>query len=268
MRRFFVKEFDRDLDAGSHVTIRGSEARHMLAVLRMSEGERLILIDGSGTEFLAEMIHAGRDEATLEIIDRAVCDAEPKTKAALFQCIPKAGKMELIIQKCVELGINKICPVLSKRCVARPELADAHMRGADAGGSAAKSCHANGKTDSRLARFNRVAHEAAKQCGRGIAPEVLPAQKLTDCDLSGFDLVLIAYEGEENISLKQVLNENRNAANIAMLIGPEGGFEQDEVEWALASNKNARSVSLGKRILRTETAGMAMLAMLMYELEG
>ena len=168
--------------------------------------------------------------------------------------LPKTGKLELIIQKCVELGIFAIQPVYSKRCVVKPEA-----------------------KESKLLRFNRVAQEAAKQSGRGRIPKVGSVQNLNECDFSGFDAVLIAYEDEEKTTLKQALRKafgeekgksDEGGNDIAIIIGPEGGFEPTEVESVLKNSPAAKSVSLGKRILRTETAGMAMLAMLMYELEG
>ena len=222
----------------------------MLTVLRMTVGDKLILINGSGKEVHAVISAVENDSVLLDLEGEAVCEAEPKNRVTLFQCLPKAGKMELIIQKCVELGIRSIRPVYSKRCVVKPE-----------------------RNENKSARYNRVSQEAAKQCGRGVAPEVLPVLKLSECDFAGFDSVLIAYEGEDEITLKQALRSlaaelPENGLSIAIVIGPEGGFEPDEVEFVLKANRRAASVSLGKRILRTETAGMAMLAMLMYELEG
>lgn len=242
MRRFFV---DKNISIGQRVLLSGDEKRHMLTVLRMGIGDRLILINGMGTELTAEIVSVDEDEVTLKIVNEMPCASEPERNVTLFQCLPKAGKMETIVQKCVELGIHAICPVFSKRCVVKPD-----------------------RNENKLVRYNRVSHEAAKQSGRGMAPDVLPVRNLNECDFSEFDLVLVAYEDEEEVTLKRILCENREAGHIAIIIGPEGGFERDEVDRILRSNENAHSVSLGKRILRTETAGMAMLAMLMYELEG
>ncbi|MBQ1684701.1 MAG: 16S rRNA (uracil(1498)-N(3))-methyltransferase [Clostridia bacterium] len=248
MRRFFIDNLQAS--AGSSVTIGGDEARHMLTVLRMGTGDRLILINGSGTELTAEITSVEDGEVKLTVIGEMPCAAEPIHKVTLFQCLPKAGKMELIIQKCVELGIHAIQPVYSKRCVVKPE-----------------------RSDNKTVRYNRVSHEAAKQCGRAAAPEVFPVMTLSSCDFSAFDLVLVAYEEEEELTLKTVLSDFKEIratgeTGIAIVIGPEGGFEQEEVDFVMRNGKNAHSVSLGKRILRTETAGMAMLAMLMYDLEG
>lgn len=244
MRRFFV---DRVIHIGDAIELCGEEARHILTVLRMGVGDRIIIINGGGTELTSEISAVDRAEGilTLNIIDEAPCIAEPSVEITLYQCLPKAGKMDLIIQKCVELGIHRIVPVQSKRCVVKVEAF---------GG--------------KLVRYNRISHEAAKQCGRGTVPEVCDAIALRDCDFSPYDLVLVAYEAEELNTLKTVLSNNHDALRLAIVIGPEGGFEPDEVNYIVSASNNAHSVSLGKRILRTETAGMAMLAMLMYELEG
>lgn len=246
MRRFFL---DKSVETGETVLMPAEESRHILTVLRMGAGDELILINGSGVEMSARIIGVENDCAVLEVLSSAVCDAEPQHKVTLFQGLPKAGKLDLIVQKCVELGVSAVRPVVMKRCVVKPD-----------------------KNDNKLSRLNRISAEAAKQCGRSAIPEVFAPAKLADCDLGAFDLVLIAYESEEKLSLKQALTSVKQRlepdANIAVVIGPEGGFEQSEVEAILASSETAFSVSLGRRILRTETAGLALLAMLMYELEG
>lgn len=246
------------MTVGTELVLDGEEAKHITTVLRMKTGDELLLINGTGSEMLARISEESRGAVRLEVVSEAPCAAEPTNRVTLFQCLPKAGKLEVIIQKCVELGIFAIQPVYSKRCVVKPDA-----------------------KDSKLVRFNRVSQEASKQSGRGRIPAVLPVRNLTECDFSGFDAVLIAYEDEERTTLKQVLRgenfkarteadgiSNDGGMDIAIVIGPEGGFEPAEVESVLKKNSAASSVSLGKRILRTETAGMAMLAMLMYELEG
>lgn len=246
MRRFFT---DKKLEIGERVKLCGDEAKHIVSVLRMDKGDELILINGSGEEMRARIDAAVKGEVELTVTGVSLCAAEPKNRVTLFQGMPKSDKLELIIQKCVELGVHAVCAVQMKRSVVKGER------------SAAKS-----------ERCSRISHEAAKQCGRACAVEVLFLAGLEECALDGFDLVLIAYEDEKQNSLKSVLVPQKprlpENARIAVVIGPEGGFEPSEVEYLLRANKNAHSVSLGSRILRTETAGMAMLAMLMYELEG
>lgn len=246
MRRFFI---DKTVIEGESVILCGDEARHIASVLRMCAGDELILINGSGNEMNARIQSVSKDEVALTVTGVSVCAAEPRNRVTLIQGLPKSDKLEFIIQKCVELGVFAVCPVQMKRSVVKGE-----------------------RNANKLERYNRVSHEAAKQSGRAYAPEVFTAASLKECGLDRFDLVLLAYEDENENSLKSVLRSQKSAlpenADIAVIVGPEGGFEPSEVELVLSSNKNAFSVSLGSRILRTETAGMALLAMLMYELEG
>ena len=239
MRRFFAESID---PASKTVELFGDEARHIKNVLRMGVGDEVLLIDGRGMEFASVLSGVGEDSVRFDIIDRRSADSEPCVAVTLFQCLPKQGKMETVIQKCVELGVHEIVPVVSKRCIVK----------------------LNG-SDPKLARWNKVSVEAAKQCGRAFVPAVRPPIKLEEIDLSQFDLSLVAYENESDTALRSVLCRPGDIGSIAVIIGPEGGFEPSEVERLIASG--GVSVSLGKRILRTETAGMAMLAQIMYELD-
>ena len=152
--------------------------------------------------------------------------------------------METIVQKCTELGVFAVVPVVSARCVVLP----------------------NKDFEKKRERYNRVALEAAKQSRRAMVPEVLPLVELKKIDPGAFDLFLIAYEDESGRTLKQALRAADAPKSIALVIGPEGGLEEGEV--SRLTNAGAVSVSLGKRILRTETAGMAMLAQTLYEVES
>lgn len=239
MRRFFAENLDIGSDT---VLLTGDEARHIKTVLRMREGDEVLLINGTGTECLAVITSLTDDSVALRIEDRQVCSADPAVTVTLIQCLPKQGKMEVIIQKCVELGVSRIIPAVSRRCVVKPD-----------------------GRDGKLLRWQKVAQEAAKQCGRAKVPGIDRPSELAKLDLSAFDSVLIAYENEDENSLKAVLRSGNVKDNIAIVIGPEGGFEPAEVERVLSCGGTA--VSLGRRILRTETAGMAMLAQIMYELE-
>lgn len=242
MRRFFTQTIPV---VGERMSLSGDEARHMITVLRMARGDELLLVSGEGTEYSAVIDECGKDSVVLSVLSEKEGTAEPKTHVTLFQCLPKAGKVETIIQKCVELGIHDIQLVQSSRCVVKPD-----------------------NKDNKLIRYNRISREAAKQCGRAIAPEIKGAVKLSECDFSRYSLVLVAYENEQELGLKSLLRGlESKVESVVLVIGPEGGFEHGEVDFILNSNSNAYSVSLGRRILRTETAGMAMLAMLMYELE-
>lgn len=240
MRRFFAEDLDT---SSSHITLSGDEARHISLVLRMRSGDRVLLINGMGEECEAIISNVSDDSVELETTKRRKSSSEPDFDITLFQCLPKQGKMEVIIQKCVELGINRIVPVVSKRCVVRID----------------------GK-ENKIIRWNKVSQEAAKQCGRAFVPKVEDPHAINSIEFSRFDAVLLAYENEGDNSLKSVLRGfESKPKSIAMIIGPEGGFDADEAEDII--QKGGVSVSLGKRILRTETAGMAMLAQIVYELE-
>jgi len=237
MNRFFVSDIG---PAG--VVITGEDFKHLFAVLRLKKGDRVLLMDGRGSECQGEILGIEPGRALVKPGSWRPCVSEPHHRITVFQCLPKAGKMEIILQKCTELGMSALVPTLSARCVVQP-----------------------GKDfEKKLLRYRKVAREAAMQSGRGLIPEVLPLVELKKVDLAPFDAVYCAYEGERETSLKSAMGR-RPGRRIALFIGPEGGFEPEEVE-SLAE-KGAQTVSLGPRILRTETAGMAMVAQILFELE-
>lgn len=242
MNRFFVKPEDI---SGEIAVITGEDVKHISKVLRMQPGDAVMLSDGEGFEYRAEITGISRERAELRCGEKTPCAAEPKRRITLYQGIPKAGKMELIIQKCVELGVSEIVPAAAERSVVRikPE-----------------------EYEARRTRYQRVSYEAAKQSGRGVIPEIGELTTFKTADLSRHDLILIAYEDERQTTLKSTLRENTAAKDIALIIGPEGGLEESEVK--SLESRGGRAVSLGRRILRTETAGMAAIAMILYELEG
>ena len=239
MRRFFCENITQGT-----ATITGDDAHHISRVLRMKAGDALSLCDGAGNEFDAVITAISQDAVSCTVGERHASEAESPVRVTLFQCLPKTGKMELIVQKCTELGVYSVVPVVSARCVVVP----------------------NKDYDKKRERYNRVALEAAKQSRRGMIPTVLPLIELKKIDVKAFDLFLVAYEDENTVSLKQSLRAAKQPATIALLIGPEGGLEEGEV--AQLVKAGAKSVSLGPRILRTETAGMAMLAQTLYEVEA
>ena len=236
MNRFFVDNIGPDA-----AVIEGEDLKHLSSVLRLRKGDHVMLCDGKGSECEGEIQRVEPGKALVKTGPWRPCVSEPHHKVTVFQCLPKAGKMETIIQKCTELGMNALVPTLSSRCVVQP-----------------------GKDfDKKLQRYRKVAREAAMQSHRGIVPEVLPLVELKKADLSIFDTVYCAYEGEKGRSLKAAMGE-RPGRRIALFIGPEGGFEPEEVQSLV--EKGAKAVSLGPRILRTETAGMAMVAQILFEL--
>lgn len=237
MHRFFVAP---PTDGLARIT--GEDVRHIRKALRLSVGETLALCDGNGRVCTAEIVEIADDAVTCRCGEWTRSLAEPDCAVTLFQGLPKTGKMETIIQKCVELGVSQVVPTYMARCVVTPD-------------------REYGK---KLTRYRRVALEAAKQSGRGRVPVVGELCALGDIDLSGFDAAFVAYEEERTVSFKQALFSCK-AHSVALIIGPECGFAPEEVD-SLAE-KGAIRVTLGTRILRTETAGMAMLAQLMYEVE-
>ena len=246
MNRFFVQGEDF---ASGFAHVRDTEdIKHISRVLRLKAGDQLLLSDGEGHEHVCEIVEVGPAEVCAKVLSSRRTEGEPYARVTLYQGLPKAGKLELIIQKCVELGVHAVVPMQTHRSVAKAE---------DGSFSASKQL-----------RYSKIAQEAAKQCGRGILPQVLPPVQLSKLDLARHSLVLIADEEEQALTLKQALRaaEAQNALDIAILVGPEGGFERAEVE--RIRDMGGVAFTLGKRILRTETAGIAVLAMLLYELEG
>ena len=243
MPKFFVRQ---DAVDQNKITIVGDDAFHISRALRMAKGERITVCDMQRNEYDCVLSEFNQDNVVAEIISTKKIDNEPLVKTYLFQALPKGDKLDTVIQKSVECGVFKITPFESERCVAKSK-PDAEAR----------------KTERR----NRIALEAAKQCGRGYVPAVNPTvsfetaiEKASECDLCIF-----CYEGEENLSLKELLRESRGVESIAVFIGSEGGFSLDEVK--RASECGMKSVSLGKRILRTETASGFVLGCIVYETE-
>lgn len=243
MSRFFVNPDSVDRQSGL-ITITGEDVKHIGNVLRASPGDALELSDGAGVDYVVVIEHISKDGIAAKIMSEKPNSTEPPVEITLFQGLPKADKMDLIIQKCIELGVNRIVPVVTDRTVVKLDAKDA----------AAKT-----------ARWRRIALEAAKQCNRGIVPSVEEPVKLDKAlkAAEGFDLKLLPYEQESHGSLRRHLQQY-TAKRIAVFIGPEGGFSAEEVEKAVRGG--FQSVTLGPRILRTETAGMAVISIIMYEI--
>ena len=237
MHRFFTTEIQPDT-----AVVRGDDVKHIAKVLRLHAGDRVQLCDGNGRECEAAIRSVSSDAVVFDTEPWQIAQTEPRTKITLFQCLPKAGKMETIIQKCVEIGVCGFVPVQSERCVVvlKPPY------------------------EGRIERWQRVSEEAAKQSRRGVIPQVALPAALDKLDFSDFDTVLAPYENERTVSLKTALRASCGT-RVAVVIGPEGGFSDAEI--ACLVEKGAVSVSLGPRILRTETAGMATAAQILYEVE-
>ncbi len=241
MPRFFTQDIT---EAGGCIT--GEDAKHIAKVLRMKVGDELTVCDTKGRDYDCMIEEIGAGEVRLKVLSVAPSQSEPDVRVHLYQAMPKADKMETIIQKAVELGAASITPVMTRRCVSRPD---------------AKSM------DKKLVRYNRIALEAAKQCGRGVVPPVLPLLELPQAleQMQRTGCSILFYENA-TAPAKQVIAKARESGKeleIAVLIGAEGGFDEDEV--ALAREHGCHILSLGKRILRCETAPLAALTILMYE---
>lgn len=234
MPRFFVDEKPQN----GTVTVFGEDARHIARSLRMAVGEK-ITVCCSGTDYLCELKKISDTAVVCEVISEEK-SREPGISLTLFQALPKQDKLELIIQKSVELGACEVVPVMTKRCIARPE---------------------KGQFDKKLDRLTRISLEAAKQSGRGIIPTVSGIISFDEClkRLQDFDLPLICYEKQGGKRLSEL--DFGGVKTVGLLIGSEGGFEREEAEKAVSAG--AIPVWLGDRILRCETAPLASIAIIM-----
>lgn len=227
------------------IEISSDEAKHILNVMRMETGDTLTICDGQSNDYLCRICETGKNYLKAKIEETRKSESEPKTKITLYQGLPKSDKMELIIQKCVEIGICRIVPVITERAVVKIE------KGA--------------KEDKKTERWQKISESAAKQSGRGIIPTVERPMKFKDAieEAVKNGEAIIPYENEKDRGLKEFV-KNSKEENIGIFIGPEGGFDTKEIEFAI--EKGVMSVTLGKRILRTETAGIVTSAIVLYEL--
>ena len=239
MHRFFTEE----LAFGGRTVINGPDAGHIGRVLRLGPGDAVRLCNGRGMECDAVIERVDADACLLQAGAAFPSETEPACRVTVVQCLPKGEKPEWIVQKCVELGAANIVFALSERCVRQPSKND----------------------EKKLTRWQRVADEAAKQSRRGVLPPVTGVIALSALEPAAYGLCLVCYEEETAVSLKAALRAHPGIGSAALVIGPEGGFTPAEV--AALTARGAVCVSLGKRILRTETAGMAALAELLYEVE-
>ena len=252
MYHFFVESTDITPDL-KKVEITGENYNHIANVLRMKAGEQFsvsVRDDDSGREIFYEIEEITADHVLGNLCFVEEVGNELPSKIYLFQGLPKVDKMELIIQKAVELGAFRIIPMSTKRCIVRLD---------------------EKKASSKQKRWQSIAEAAAKQSKRAIIPEVsLPMtmkEAVAYCRDEKIDVRLIPYEMAEDISVTRDLIESiKPGQSVAVFIGPEGGFSQDEI--ALAMDNDIKPITLGRRILRTETAGFTAISWLMYHLEG
>ena len=236
MPRFFTQTISAE---GGIIS--GDDAKHISRVLRMKVGELLTACDTKGYDYDCLIESLSDREVSLRVLEVRPSQSEPDVRVILYQAMPKGDKLELIIQKAVELGVDSITPVMTRRCVSKPDSK-----------SMAK----------KLERYNRIALEAAKQSGRGKVPQVCPILDLPQAldEMAQTSCPILFYENA-TAPAKQVIDGA--GKEIAVLIGSEGGFDESEVE--LAIQKGCQVLSLGKRILRCETAPLAALSIIMFE---
>ena len=238
MPRFFIQA-DRPLGDGETVRVTGTNAVHIRRSLRMREGETLFLCDGAGTDYFSELTGFDGEAVLFRILYHTPTALEPDTAVTLYQGLPKGEKMEWIVQKAVELGVSEIVPVVTTRSIVRLK---------------------PGEGEKKRERWQRIAAEAAGQCGRGRIPAVsAPLSFAEAAERMAQAYTLVLYEGGG-----QPLGEliGRDCRALSIVVGPEGGFEKEEVDRLLQNG--ARAATLGKRILRCETAPLAALAVLMH----
>ncbi|MBB6217934.1 16S rRNA (uracil1498-N3)-methyltransferase [Anaerosolibacter carboniphilus] len=246
MNRFFVDKQNIVEDMQQIVIDDPDDVKHIQRVLRLEQGDAVEICDGQNMEYIAEISSMDKSVIRLNIVEKWAGSTEPPIEITLFQGIPKATKMDVIIQKCTELGISRIVPVITERTIV--QLKDQKSE------------------EKKVERWQKIADEAAKQCKRGIIPRIELPMVFSEAikDIQDFDLTLIPYEREVSLGLKGVLRQQVGATKIGIYIGPEGGFGEKEIEGA--KKAGIVPVTLGPRILRTETAGFTALSILMYEL--
>ncbi|MDO4860326.1 MAG: RsmE family RNA methyltransferase [Bacillota bacterium] len=261
MNRFFVEP--ANVKEKNIIIDSKEDIKHLSKVLRLKKGDEIEVSDGCEWEYMAVISDVSDDAVIADITDKQAFAREPKLDVTLFQGIPKQTKMDSIVQKTVELGVKKIVPVFMDRTVAVDK----------------------GKTGKKVQRWQKIASESVKQCKRGVIPQVKEPVDFEQAagSLGGYDLIVFPYENEKDRTIKDLLRNIDGAdspgntagagvesssdlpGTVAVIIGPEGGFSETEAEKIVAAG--GQPVSLGKTILRTETAGPAALAMIMYELE-
>lgn len=249
MPKFFVT--DEEIKE-NEIEIKGKDVKHIKNVLRKKVGDKITVCNSTThRDYLCEIKNLDEEKIECNIIEKLEINSEANVKVSIWQGLPKADKMELIIQKSVELGVYDITPVEMKRCVVKLNEKD--------------------KTK-KVERWQKISEVAAKQSGRNIIPKVNEIISIKNiCNLyQEYDIVIVAYENEKQNKLRYELEKlklnNQNDLKIAILIGPEGGI--DETEIAILKQNDAKIVTLGNRILRTETVALNVLSIIMYELEN
>lgn len=232
MRRFFLAPDDFE-----KLIISGDEFNHLKNVLRMSAGDEFLGFTGDKYDYHCKITSIAKNYATFEILNKTENEANPTLKVVLVQALCKADKLELITQKISEIGASELLPVYFKNCDVK-------------------------QNTGKLARLEKIAISATKQCKRSTILKICECVTLKELPaiLKQFDVVLLCNTREDNKNIQEVLQNNKNISSLAIIVGPEGGFDPDEIK--KLTDVGALSISLGKRILRTETAGIYVLSVL------
>ena len=246
MQNFFINE-NQINKQNNTIEITGKDVNHIKNVLRCRIGEKIeIGLNSSNSEkkYIAEITKIADEKITCKIAEIVQANKEANTHINIIQGLPKSDKMELIIQKCTELGVKEITPLELNRCIVKVSAKD---------------------KDKKIKRWQTIAEVAAKQCGRNLIPKVNDIYNLKNIYtlLENYDIILLANELEKSTTLKDILKQDLRNKKIAVIIGPEGGLEPSEIE--ALKQLGAKSITLGKRILRTETVAMIMSGIILYE---
>ncbi|WP_130806615.1 16S rRNA (uracil(1498)-N(3))-methyltransferase [Senegalia massiliensis] len=244
MNRFFVS---KDMIDGNSIIIQDKDdIKHIKNVLRLKENDKIEISDGNDSEYIVKIDNITNEYIKTTIVEKNNIKRESDINITLYQGFPKSSKMDIIIQKVTELGVKKIVPIITDRTVVK--------------------INNKKKEEKKLERFKKIVVEASKQSKRGIIPEVSEVinlnQVIENMKITN-DFLIVPYESENEIGIKDVLSKKKEK-DISIIIGPEGGFSKEEIN--KLQNIGANIVSLGPRILRTETAGIALISMIMYEL--
>lgn len=241
MFRYFASEEDI---VDNKISIGGSDANHLKNILRAEIGDKLTVVT-SKSEYIAEISQIGETGLLCNILEIVENNNEAVTNITICQGLPKQAKMETVIQQNVELGVKRFIPLITRRCVVKLNEAS--------------------RINKKLDRWRKISHESSKQSRRNIVPEVteiLDLRKLVSLAENEKALILVPYEKDDKTSIKKALNDNVND-NIFIVIGPEGGFDIEEIDYLIENG--AKIVSLGKRILRTQTAGIVAATCVLHE---
>ena len=241
MHKFFVH---KDNIVNNVAIIEGEDVKHIYKVLRLETGDKVSINNCEGNEYLGEIYEINKKQVSIKLIESLALNNESPINIYLYQGLPKSSKMDLIVQKATELGVKEITPIITERVVVKNELGEFK----------------------KVDRWNRIALEACKQSKRSLIPAIntpIEYKELLE-NLRSMDLIVVPYENENGFGIKNVVRKITNKVkNIAVIIGPEGGFEESEIE--SLKRLGAHIVTLGPRILRTETAGFVCASILMYE---